>query len=598
MIRVTGLSIIFFSIVFPVLASAEVPSSRLANDRFVDVSPKQEGELSKAEKKQQRRLKKALQKAKVGIEPFPAEGPPSESFGPDDFGPSPAPIVGTNENFQNPSSGDSNLPDPPFGDDNGFNIDNIPDPPTDEVQPVTFSLKNIALPEYPGSNSEQTSEKALNFLLNSFSRNPRLVTVDPSAIIDGEITIDGFGQGRERIALDEVFNTAAIQNLLRTRELVNPYACSGDGQNTWRLDWLASVLMVPDFYYQVINFPNQWQTLADELGVENTPPETATQNGNKIWAEYSMISASSKGRMLEFERQIDPQTGRPRFGRLVLRSTDFERNPPPGRRSEESDPALHPNDYRGKAGEMIIDLPNGMQAYYLANNDGTRVGEAPVSIVHNEEGLEGKTFASSHSGLEITAPRDCMRCHRNGPIGQDYLADDFDMDKILEEKVSRGLLSEREAEEAKRRYTTGKVYNREMNQSRKNFTNVLKRAKAFVDDGNGEMAPILADLDAVYRKPLSINQIAKELGIETRELKQRIKQPGNEGLANLMGLTKKNDSYDFSELKLSRTEYEKIFCDLKQGLVNREPLVSSPDTLAPLISQPNHSDDSQGEVTR
>ena len=247
---------------------------------------------------------------------------------------------------------------------------------------------------------------------------------------------------------------------------------------------------------------------------------------------------------------------------------------------------------------MIIDLPNGMQAYYLANNDGTRVGEAPVSIVHNEEGLEGKTFASSHSGLEITAPRDCMRCHRNGPIGQDYLADDFDMDKILEEKVSRGLLSEREAEEAKRRYPTGKVYNREMNQSRKNFTNVLKRAKAFVDDGNGEMAPILADLDAVYRKPLSINQIAKELGIETRELKQRIKQPGNEGLANLMGLTKKNDSYDFSELKLSRTEYEKIFCDLKQGLVNREPLVSSPDTLAPLISQPNHSDDSQGEVTR
>ena len=93
-------------------------------------------------------------------------------------------------------------------------------------------------------------------------------------------------------------------------------------------------------------------------------------------------------------------TAAQRFGEL-WRSYDF--NSSKGTGNMFKDPMnLHPN-----GGEMIFNLPNGLQGYFVTNAIGTRVQEAPTGIV-TDKFAEDKTV---RNGLS------CMRCHDQGIKG-------------------------------------------------------------------------------------------------------------------------------------------------------------------------------------
>src|SRR5262249_21340948 len=82
-------------------------------------------------------------------------------------------------------------------------------------------------------------------------------------------------------------------------------------------------------------------------------------------------------------------------------------------------------DFTG--GEMIFNLPNGLQGYFVTNNKGKRLEEAPTTIVTDK-------FASDKAVRNGLA---CMRCHDQGvkdfhdtvrPAVEKMLGHTFDFD--------------------------------------------------------------------------------------------------------------------------------------------------------------------------
>jgi hypothetical protein len=65
-----------------------------------------------------------------------------------------------------------------------------------------------------------------------------------------------------------------------------------------------------------------------------------------------------------------------------------------------------PIDFAFTGGEAIFNLPNGLQAYYVANAAGARLGEAPVGIVIDPAQNNG----------EVTNGASCHSCHNAGMI--------------------------------------------------------------------------------------------------------------------------------------------------------------------------------------
>ncbi|MEY2931491.1 MAG: Serine/threonine-protein kinase pkn1, partial [Pseudomonadota bacterium] len=65
-----------------------------------------------------------------------------------------------------------------------------------------------------------------------------------------------------------------------------------------------------------------------------------------------------------------------------------------------------PIDFNFAGGEAIFNLPNGLQAYYVANDKGVRLGEAPVGVVIDP---------AQNNGL-VTNGASCHSCHNAGMI--------------------------------------------------------------------------------------------------------------------------------------------------------------------------------------
>jgi serine/threonine-protein kinase len=65
-----------------------------------------------------------------------------------------------------------------------------------------------------------------------------------------------------------------------------------------------------------------------------------------------------------------------------------------------------PLDFAFAGGEAIFNLPNGMQAYYVANAVGQRLGEAPIGVVIDP---------AQNNGL-VTNGASCHSCHNAGMI--------------------------------------------------------------------------------------------------------------------------------------------------------------------------------------
>src|SRR5262249_28963206 len=72
-------------------------------------------------------------------------------------------------------------------------------------------------------------------------------------------------------------------------------------------------------------------------------------------------------------------------------------------------PAPAPNAFRHAGGEIIFNLPNGLQGYMLVDADGKRIDKAPTNVVKDVKQRDGAVV----TGVS------CMSCHVKGMIAKD-----------------------------------------------------------------------------------------------------------------------------------------------------------------------------------
>ena len=156
-----------------------------------------------------------------------------------------------------------------------------------------------------------------------------------------------------------------------------------------RADWFIATASLPPLYYDILDLPKMDRELEAQLGV-NVAANIKNAPGVRVWrAGFNESGVSNNNRVVERHEY--------RYG-MYWKTYDFAGN------VGQQNIFTHPLAFKHDGGEIIFNLPNGLQAYYLSTASGARLDAAPISIVSNA----GARDPVVHNGLS------CMGCHTEG----------------------------------------------------------------------------------------------------------------------------------------------------------------------------------------
>ena len=156
-----------------------------------------------------------------------------------------------------------------------------------------------------------------------------------------------------------------------------------------RADWFIATASLPPLYHEILGLPETDKALETQLEV-NVAENLKNAPGVRVWrAGFNESGVSVNNRIVERHKS--------RYG-AYWKSYDFAGN------VGTQNIFTHPLDFTHDGGEIIFNLPNGLQAYYLSTATGERLDEAPINIVSDA----GSRDPVVRNGLS------CMGCHTEG----------------------------------------------------------------------------------------------------------------------------------------------------------------------------------------
>ena len=156
-----------------------------------------------------------------------------------------------------------------------------------------------------------------------------------------------------------------------------------------RADWFIATASLPPLYHEILDLPKTDKELETRLEVD-VAENIKNAPGVRVWrAGFNESGVSVNNRIVERHKS--------RYG-AYWKSYDFAGN------IGTQNIFTHPLDFTHDGGEIIFNLPNGLQAYYLSTATGDRLDEAPINIVSNA----GARDPVVRNGLS------CMGCHTEG----------------------------------------------------------------------------------------------------------------------------------------------------------------------------------------
>jgi serine/threonine-protein kinase len=269
-----------------------------------------------------------------------------------------------------------------------------------------------------------------------------------------------------------------------------------------RADWFLAAASLPPLYHELLHLPDNAGELERRLGVN------VARNFERDYLARAGLGesgvAARANRLLERHEAV--------FG-AYWKSYDFGSNANRGSLSRFPlgplnlfPPGRHPFEDRAfehAGGELIWNLPNGLQAYLLVDGAGKRLDEAPA-IVRDEKETAGR-------GTTIVNGLSCMACHKHGMMA------DF------KETVRAGATLEgREKEKVLRLYPEKRELDRLMKKDRDLFLASLGAAIGpLVRVGDDEKKaleqfaePVSALASPYLKGNLTLEQAARELGLK------------------------------------------------------------------------------------
>jgi serine/threonine-protein kinase len=171
-----------------------------------------------------------------------------------------------------------------------------------------------------------------------------------------------------------------------------------------RADWFAAVATRPPLYHALVQMPKRADELEQKLGVD------IPQNFGR---DRLMRAGFAKSRVSQLANRLI-ERHESNYG-AYWKSYDFRSG---GDRSRLTEYPLGPvfkgNEYNEDlafhqaGGEIIFNLPNGMQAYMLVNGKDERIDAGPIDVVSDSQKTSGTPVIVN--GLS------CIACHNKGMI--------------------------------------------------------------------------------------------------------------------------------------------------------------------------------------
>ena len=155
------------------------------------------------------------------------------------------------------------------------------------------------------------------------------------------------------------------------------------------VDWFLANASLPPLYHDILDLPETDRELEQQLEV-NVTRNINSAPGVRVWrAGFNDSGVSNNNRVVERHTS--------RYG-AYWKSYDFAGS------VGTQNIFTHPLSFSEDGGEVVFNLPNGLQAYYISNASGNRIDEAPTIIVSNP----AASNPAVRNGLS------CMGCHTEG----------------------------------------------------------------------------------------------------------------------------------------------------------------------------------------
>jgi serine/threonine-protein kinase len=328
------------------------------------------------------------------------------------------------------------------------------------------------------------------------------------------------------------------------------YTLSGTSLPFVRADWFVATVSRPPLYDTILDMPRDAQALERLLKVD---VENDFLKDKLARAGFATSGVSSQNRLVDRHPAL--------YG-AYWKSYDFKQNEGPGNLFRfPLGPVFADNPYPRQAfehagGELIFNLPNGLQGYLLVDARGQRIEAGPIEVV--SDALRTSGTAAIVAGLS------CMACHQHGTI-------------LFKDTVRAGLAVEGNARaKADQLFLTKEAMDRLLKRDEARFLKALDEATGgFLKVGEDQSKAIrdfpepIGAVARAYLKDLGPEEVAAELGLgDPKDLVVLIKanaRLGQLGLAPLIqGATIKRTEWD-SLVKRSRSTFQQAAQELLLG---------------------------------
>ena len=280
-------------------------------------------------------------------------------------------------------------------------------------------------------------------------------------------------------------------------------------------DWFLATASLPPLYHDILGLPETDHELEQELGID-VARNLQRAPGSSVWrAGTNDSGVSENNRVMERHKS--------RFG-AYWKSYDFAGN------VGAQNIFTHPLSFKHDGGEIVFNLPNGLQAYYISDGSGNRIDVAPTNIVSNPAASD----PAVRNGLS------CIGCHTEGMK---------EFEDGVRSVISQTARPAYDKDQALRLYVEKAVMDTLVDQDRRRYVAALEKTGGVP----GGIEPVHLFHEA-FQGPLDAAHAAAAIGMETEALLEKIrKEPSLQNLG-LTGL--------LSEGNVKRDVWESNFSDL------------------------------------
>ena len=257
------------------------------------------------------------------------------------------------------------------------------------------------------------------------------------------------------------------------------------------VDWFVATASLPPLYHELLSLPLTDRELETRLEVD-VARNLINAPGVDVWRAGTNNSGVSNN-----NRVIERHTSR--YG-AYWKSYDFAGS------VGTQNIFNHPLSFTHDGGEVIFNLPNGLQAYYVTNASGFRLDDAPINIVSNPAASD----PTVRNGLS------CFGCHTEGM-------------KTFEDEVRAVIKNNASPAYDKAQALRLYVEQSKMDALLQEDTDRYKQALEATGGAFGTIEPI-SRFHEVFQGTVDAAYAAAVVGIETEAFLEKIRE--NVGLQN------------------------------------------------------------------